>query len=215
MRTLIQAGVLVALSAAAVACSETPQAPKPKELTILPENVYSGFDGTHSFKAPVAVYEAGSDLTVTAEDPSAVEVTPTALLTPGKTKELYFMLTVKKDGVHKVIARSKGKEKTVTLTATKYDAADWAAGAQRYSTATMNGNAPCTQCHRGGGIDHSPAALAAVNDTTVNKVITNGTTVFGARIKIDGQAGHKWAVSDGDRRMLVTYLRGLEPVGFK
>src|SRR5688572_4940244 len=48
-------------------------------LTFMPEESFSGFDGTHAFKVPVAVYDSADDLQVTATDPSAAEIVPTKL----------------------------------------------------------------------------------------------------------------------------------------
>src|SRR3990172_9296057 len=35
-----------------------------------PDRVFTGFDGTNTFKVPVAVYDSDSDLSVTSSDPS-------------------------------------------------------------------------------------------------------------------------------------------------
>ena len=66
----------------------------------------------------------------------------------------------------------------------------------------------------GDAIDHSPAALAAAKDDEVAAIITTGLA-NNHPIKIDGVAGHRWEVSEAERDGLVTFLRGLEPRGFK
>jgi hypothetical protein len=186
-------------------------------LRFLPEKSYSGFDGVHTFKAPFAVYDSGDDLVVSPADPSALDVAPVKLK-DGAEKDAgkYFMVTVKKAGVHTVVAKSGGKKVEIALTATAYDPAQWLAGEQRYQAAGATGDPPCVQCHRGGeAIDHSPAALSTATDKTVANVITSGRSTFGAPIKINGQPGHKWTVADPERQALVVYLRGLSPAGFQ
>jgi hypothetical protein len=187
-----------------------------EKLRFLPEKSFSGYDGTHTFKVPVAVYEYGDDLVVTASDPSALDVVPATIIDADKDVGKYFMVTVKKPGVHAVIAKSKGQTAEVVLTATAYAPTEWAIGEQRYASSSATGEPACTQCHRdGAAIDHSPAALSTVNDTKVGTVLTSGVSTFGFPITINGQPGHKWTITEQERTGLVTYLRGLPPRGFE
>src|SRR3954467_14421098 len=52
------------------------------ELLFRPDHVYTGTDGTHTFKVPIAVYDADSDLAVTASDGAAITLTKTTLQNP-------------------------------------------------------------------------------------------------------------------------------------
>jgi hypothetical protein len=185
------------------------------ELRFQPSQSYSGFDGTHAFKVPVAVYDSASDLVVTPDDPSAVTVVAAALTNPVKDgitdTGKYFILTVKKAGTLTVTARSGGKSAKVTVNAAAYASLRWAAGQTRYTS----GAAPCSDCHVGGtAIDHSPAALATADDAKLGTVIQNGISTAGFPIQgVTG--GHKWSVTADELDGLVTYLRALEPRGFQ
>ncbi len=189
-------------------------------LTFMPDTSYSGFDGTHTFIVPVAVYDSGDDLKVTASDPSAVEITPKQLTKPdhpdGTTDNgKYFFVTVKKAGTITLKATSNGKSAESTITVAEYTAERWAAGETRYKNGRGT-DPPCTDCHvNGKAIDHSPAALATATDEKIAIVITTGISTSGFPIKINNEPGHKWTVTDEERDGLITYLRSLEPRGFK
>jgi hypothetical protein len=189
-------------------------------LTFMPESSYSGFDGTHAFTVPVAVYDSGEDLEVTASDPSAAEIVPKKLTNPvredGTTDNgKYFFVTVKKAGTVTLKATSNGKTVESKITVIDYADGRWETGETRYKNGA-NGEPACTECHvNGTAIDHSPAALATATDEKIAVVITTGISTGGFPIKIDNKPGHKWTVSDPERDGLVTYLRGLQPKGFK
>ena len=189
-------------------------------LTFMPEKSYSGFDGTHAFVVPVAVYDSGDDLQVTADDPSAVEIVPKKLTNPvrpdGTTDNgKYFFVTVKKAGTITLTATSGGKTAESSITVAEYTTDRWAAGEARYKNGS-GGEPACTECHvNGQAIDHSPAALATATDEKIAVVITTGISTSGFPIKIDNEPGHRWTVTDEELDGLVTYLRSLEPRGFK
>lgn len=189
-------------------------------LTFRPARSYSGFDGTHTFTVPVAVYDSASDLTVTADDPSAVDIAPKTLTNPVKSDGTtdngkYFFVTVKKAGTITLTASSQGRSAQSTLTVTSYTPDRWSTGEARYKTGEA-GDPPCTDCHvNGQAIDHSPAALATSDDTKVGVVITTGISTAGFPIMIDGKPGHRWHVTDAEKAGLITYLRALAPRGFK
>ncbi|MBX3216785.1 MAG: hypothetical protein KF850_32420 [Labilithrix sp.] len=190
-------------------------------LTFMPERSYSGYDGTHRFIVPVAVYDSADDLDVTVDDPAAAEIVAKKLTNPVRTDGTtdngkYFFVTVKKPGTITLTATSQGKSATSTITVASYEPSRWAAGETRYENGG-SGDPPCTDCHvNGSAIDHSPAALATADDEKIAVVITTGISTSGFPIKIDNQAGgHQWTVTDAERDGLVTYLRSLEPKGFK
>ena len=189
-------------------------------LTFMPEKSYSGFDGTHEFIVPVAVYDSGDDLRVTASDPSAAEITPKQLANPVRPDGTsdngkYFFVKVKKAGTVTLTASSNGKTAESVITVAEYSTARWAAGETRYNNGS-GGEPACTECHvNGQAIDHSPAALATATDEKIAVVITTGISTSGFPIKINNEPGHKWTVTDEERDGLVTYLRSLEPRGFK
>lgn len=187
-------------------------------LRFQPTQAYSGYDGTHTFKVPIAVYDAQSDLKVTVQDGSTGTVAPVTLAQPTKNGVTdtgkYFLVTVLKPGTITVNATSGGKTVTSKIDVTQYDAARWQAGQTRYVNGG-SGNPPCTQCHvNGQAIDHSPAALATVTDVKVATTITTGISPAGFPIQgVDG--GHRWTVTQTEKDGLVTYLRALDPRGFQ
>lgn len=188
-------------------------------LSFSPHVAYSGYDGTHTFKVPIAVYDSADDLTVTADDPSAATVSPAELQTKLKDDGTfdsgkYFMVDVKKAGTITLTARSNGQTATATINVTSYDPGRYAIGQARYNN-QAGAEPACTMCHAGGNaIDHSPAALASSTDEAIATVITTGIATSGFPISgVEG--GHRWTVTQEQRDGLVTYLRSLEPRGFK
>ncbi len=190
-------------------------------LTFMPKEAYSGYDGEHTYKVPLAVYDSADDLEVTATDSSSVEIVPTALENPERNDGTidngkYFMVTVKRPGTITLKASSGGKTAEATINVTEYTSARWQTGKTRYENGGANGEPPCVQCHvNGEAIDHSPAALATATDEEVAAVITTGISTAGFPIRVDHPSGHRWTVTDAEREGLVTYLRSLEPRGFK
>jgi hypothetical protein len=197
------------------------------QLRFMPSAVFSGVDGEHTFKAPIAVYDASTDLEVTADDPAAVTLTATALEKPTNNGVLdsgqYFLITTKKTGRITLTASSKGKTASAVVEITQYDPQRWAAGEKRYTSAGTNADPPCTRCHTGGSaIDHSPAAMASIKDQEIALIIMNGIKPGPAPIEgvncpeCSAEGGqHRWALTDTEKNGLITYLRSLEPRGFK
>ena len=117
-------------------------------MSFSPDALFSGFDGEHTFKVPIAVYDAADDLVLSAKDPNAATIVPVKLANPvvdGVTDNgKYFMVTPKKAGAVVLVAKSKGRAIEATLTVAAYTSAQWAAGKQRYENAGANGDAACT-----------------------------------------------------------------------
>lgn len=183
------------------------------ELQVMPFASYSGYDGKHSFKVPVAVYGAGSDLTLTASDPSSVVITKVKLTTAGNDQGTWFFAETKKAGTVTLTASSKGKTADTTLTVKSYDSASYDLGKMRYMNGSDDGKDPaCTKCHdaQNGGIDHSPATMAADRDPDVQAIITTGIVNEHPITSVV----HKWSATSTELAGLVIYLRSLEPNGF-
>jgi hypothetical protein len=238
-RNRVLRSVLVGgLAAAALGCSGSPTAPSSQQeegktpadsdnpgngsttdagpavempkLSILPTETHSGFDGTHTFRVPVAVY-GSKDATLTASDPSAVDIQPIKLVDASQDDGVYFLVTSKKVGDITLTSKVGGATATSKLTIAAYTTAQWDVGSQRYTNAASSGPA-CVSCHAAsGGIDHSPSRMASATDSDVVSVITTGILVAGNPIT---QVKHKWGVSDAEATGLVTYLRALAPRGF-
>ena len=189
------------------------------ELLFRPDTLYTGFDGTHTFVAPLAVYDSDSDLTVTASDPAAVTIAPAKLTNPTSSDGTvdngkYYFVTAKKAGTVTLTASSKGRTTTATLTITDYAADRYTTGQARYNASGSGQDQPCTNCHAGGNaIDHSPATMAGADDQSIGVIITTG--IKPPAIPITGvPGGHKWNVTAEQKDGLITYLRALEPKGF-
>ena len=195
------------------------------ELLFRPNVVYTGIDGTHTFKVPLAVYDSDADLAVTSNDPSALSIAKATLKNPVNSDGItdngkYFMLTALKAGTFTLTASSKGRTTTASVTITDYAANRWADGDARYNNGvtTMTANRACANCHVNGlAIDHSPAALATATDQEISIIITTGVKPGPSVIKIPNELGtqHKWTVTDTEKDGLVTYLRAIDPRGFQ
>ncbi|HEY8073249.1 MAG TPA: hypothetical protein VIF62_04050 [Labilithrix sp.] len=189
------------------------------ELRFQPSQSFSGYDGAHAFTVPVAVYDYGSDLKLTADDPSAVAIKPAKLVNPVNQDGVadngkYFLVSVLKAGAITLTATSAGRHASTTITVVDYSPDRWAAGQARYVNGG-GGDPPCTNCHvNGQAIDHSPAALATSDDQKVAAVITTGISPAGFPIQ-GVQGGHRWSATPAELDGLVTYLRALDPRGFE
>lgn len=194
-------------------------------LLFRPDKVFSGTDGSHTFKVPLAVYDSDADLVVTASDPSGLTLAKTTLKNPVSPDGItdngkYFMVTALKAGTYTLTATSKGRSTTATVTVTDYTANRFGDGDARYNdgVTTMTADRACKNCHvQGLAIDHSPAALATATDQEIGIIITTGVKPGPSVIKIPNEPGtqHKWTVTDTQRDGLVTYLRALDPRGFQ
>ena len=183
------------------------------ELQVMPFASYSGYDGQHTFKVPVAIYGAASDVTLASSDPSAVKITKVKLTTPGNDQGTWFFAETQKAGTITLTATSKGKTADTTLTVKSYDPAAYETGKARYMNGSDDGKDPsCTKCHdaQSGGIDHSPAAMASDQDPDVKAIITTGIVNEHPITSVV----HKWSATDTELAGLVIYLRSLEPNGF-
>ncbi|MBX3229518.1 MAG: hypothetical protein KIT84_17130 [Labilithrix sp.] len=191
-----------------------------------PEVMYSGFDGEHTYMVPFAVYDADDDLTVTASPAASVSFEKVELRNPvtenGTDLGRYYMVTVKAPGEVTFTAKSKNRTATGVLNVATYTPAAWAAGKARYENGIAGDakNPPCTDCHQNGqDIDHSPAALATVTDEKIGFTISTGLSTNNRPIDVDETRypdGHKWKTKDAEEQAaVVTYLRGLEPRGFR
>ena len=183
------------------------------DLQIRPPLAYTGVDGTHVFKVPVAVYGAAADLSLTASDSALVTLAPATLANPTGDDGKYYLVTAKKAGTVTLTATSGGRSVTSQLTITDYPAARYSAGETKYKAGyAPKSEPPCTQCHTGaGGVDHSPASLASIADEEVKVIISTGI-LNGAPIPM---IKHQWTTTPDEMDGLVTFLRALPPKGLQ
>jgi len=191
--------------------SSLTDAPLPVQpLSFLPSKAFTGVDGTHTFRAPFAIYHADNDLSVAVADPTIADIAAAALIDSKGDTGAYFMITAKAPGQTTLTATSGGRTASATLTVAQYDGSRYALGEKRY-TNDAGADPPCTKCHGGAdGVDHSPATLSGIDDPSVATIITTGI-VNGTPIT---EVNHAWMLSDSDRDGLITYLRALPPKGF-
>lgn len=186
------------------------------KLQFQPKQGFTGFDGTHTFTFPIAIYGAKSTPTLTASDPSMVEIVRAKLRTndPDFPDDgAYFLVTAKKAGNLELLGTSEGVTVKAQTTIVNYDAARYAAGQARYINGTGNAtdsNKPCTECHNAtSSADHSPAALAGIADTDVENTIRSGRRATGGTIMTGTGEDHIWNASAAEANGLITYLRAL------
>ena len=190
-------------------------------LIVYPPKIYSGFDGTNSYQAPIIAHAASGKVSWTIDDESV------ATLTPSGANNENLMLKMKKAGNATITASAGGKTSKATLSVTSYTSAQREAGAQRYTTAPDDMNPACMACHgadRGSNRpNHSPTELDADTDSEVQNTFLSGTDPEGRKIvEISEFADllttkgytHMWKVTDEQKTGLLAYLRSLEPLGF-
>jgi hypothetical protein len=233
MKTITLVPALLALSVSLVACSSADPAPSGSsttspgesssdkgdagaatgngntgtpaatDLQIIPATVYTGFDGTDAFKAPV-ISVGGQNVKWTLSDPGAATLEPSA-------DGSQLMIVTKKAGSFTLTATAGGKTATAKLSVTAYTNAQHAAGAKRYG-ASEGGDPPCSTCHGGAsGKDHTPTQLVFDTDDEIIDTFTKGVDPEGVPVPT---AKHKWTVTEPEKLGLVSYLRSLEPRGY-
>jgi hypothetical protein len=189
------------------------------DLQFRPATIYSGFDGTNSYKTPFAVYNADDDVEVKASPADAVTITKQALSNPDGDDGQYYFVDSKKAGDVTLTVTSKGRSATGTLKITAYTTKRYDAGKARYETDVDKAHPACSKCHGAGRVDHSPSALARVTDEKIGLIMSTGLSTGGFPIAVDKGTypdGHKWTTGPGDEQDgLITYLRALPPSGFK
>ena len=217
VRALLASAIAASLSIVAQGCSSPSTGPTVSgagvgPLSIAPLNTYSGYDGTHKYRVPLGVLGGGSDLKITASPPKAVSFETTRLIDPMGDLSTYFFVTTQAAGEVTITASSGGKSVSAKITITAYPASDYSIGEMRY----VNGEAsdpPCLTCHgEQGGIDHSPTRLAPVTDAQALTAILTGIEPSGDPVPTPK---HSWAVTDAEKKGLLSYLRAIPPKGFQ
>jgi len=178
------------------------------KLEIGPTTIYTGFDGTNTYKAPIIAMTSaasawtGGKVTWTFGDPSLVAAAPNDTGTQ-------VMLTTKKAGMTTVTASADGQTATAQLVITAYTTAQHTAGMDRY-TKSQGSDPPCSSCHATGP-DHTPTQIVVDTDDQVMGSFVNGVDPEGKAIPA---AKHTWTVTEPQKLGLISYLRSLEPKGY-
>ncbi len=200
-------------------------------LEILFPEMHSAFDGEHSFKIPAKV-DGVKKVTWSAEDPDMVDL--------DKQSDGSVIITVRKAGKTKIIAKAGGLKGEAPLEVTEASPEDWKNGNERYNNGVTwkrgeggsrgDGGAgggrrgppdptlACTNCHAAGKQDpvqHTPMQTAGFTDDEIIEIFTKGKKPDGVEqriMKADRWAKiHQWKMEPEEQKGLVVYLRSLEP----
>jgi hypothetical protein len=195
------------------------------DLTVVFSPMYSGFDGSRTFKVPAIVSE------VTGARWSASDISFVDLSDDAETGGV--MITTRKSGVVNIIARAGALSGQAALNITQFAAGDCDAGDMRYHNSigidagglaiisgTVPDNASCADCHGDGAqmlsIQHTPQQTGGFSDMDLINIFTKGfkpngsvfITMFPPQIY---QRFHTWSATDAEKTGLVCYLRSIEP----
>ncbi|HKP62068.1 MAG TPA: hypothetical protein VJV78_35295 [Polyangiales bacterium] len=186
------------------------------KLEIFPPEIFSGTDGTHTFKAPVIAVNYDEPVKWTIADPSIAQ------LAPADADNEHCMITVLKTGETSVTATSGAATFTAKLHVVPYTAQEYSDGEKRYMMGADMQNPPCKECHAPGkGPDHTSTELDADPDSQVQNTFLTGVDPEDRPIKDHSEFSellkgktHKWMVTESEKVGLVAYLRGLPPMGY-
>ncbi|HET9953728.1 MAG TPA: Ig-like domain-containing protein [Polyangiaceae bacterium] len=212
MKSVVAGLVLIC---AAGCSSDSKSDSSPKELEVFPPQLFSGFDGMHTYKAPAIAVNKSGAVTWTIADASI------ASLAPADDGE-HVTITSLKAGETTITATSGAQKSTVPLKVYSYTTQQWDAGHTRYTTAADANNPECIACHsKNAGPDHTPTEVDADPDTEIQNTFLTGVDPEGRPIKDNSEfayllqgKNHTWKVTDAEKSGLVAYMRSLEPSGW-
>jgi len=223
-KTLRVSWMAVALSAAA-ACggsdSSSGSESEGGEAEVFPTRIYTGYDGTNTYRAPIVVNDAASKVEWSIDDASLA-----TLQTSGSNGELVTLIS-KKAGSGTVSAKVGSKTFKVPVQITGYTLEQWQAGKRRYEAGPDANNPACNSCHANspGKPNHTPSEIDRDPDADLLQIITTGVdpeinseepakisdrTEFADLLR--GRE-HKWSITAEERVGLMAYMRSLEPRG--
>jgi hypothetical protein len=199
------------------------------DLAIVFTPMYSGFDGSRTFKVPAIATAAGQALT--GAKWSASDVSYVDLEDDAETGGV--MITTRKAGTVKIIVRAGMLSGSSDLTITQYAPGDCDAGDMRYHNSigidaggialfsgSVPDNASCANCHGDGAkmlsVQHTPQQTGGFSDKDLTNIITKGFkpdgTVFITMIPPQiYQRFHTWEATEAEKTGLLCYLRSIEP----
>lgn len=183
-------------------------------LMVFPPKVYTGFDGSDSYRAPVIVYppQTGT-VTWKVADPTIASVTMDGA---------NATITSLKAGDTMITVSAGGKTASAPLHVYAYTKQQYSAGEKRYTTDLDAMNPACIKCHgKGKGPDHTPTEIDADTDEEIQHTFTTGTDPEGRKIKDISEFAellkgydHMWKVTEEEKSGLLAYMRALAPDGF-
>ena len=217
--------VLAALALGGVSCSSNEPDDASVATGLFPLVAHSGFNEHTTFRALFSTSAASPRWTVA--DPKVATVAPSgppSNATASMKSLSYALVTMTSAGETTVSAQSGGTTLTARLVIVPYTDDDLVAGKARYETDSMDpARKPCASCHAmAGGVDHSPLKMAGFDDPTILGVIQDATYPAAATGQRATSAysprgplaftGHKWNLTDPEKRGILAHLR-LLPLG--
>ena len=215
MKTLLLKTAALAVFTCSLGCGSSSNAggtdaggASPTSICIFPEEVFTGYDGKNTFKAPIRAYApnggALTEVTWSLGTPAVAGLVPNADGT--------LMITAKQAGSTTITAKMGTLTASVPFEIVSYPATAHDVGDKRYHM--VEGMSPaCVTCHGGdaGAADHTPTQLDADDDKGIQRSFLEGVDPEGRPLK---QANHKWEVTEEEKAGLLAYLRSLEPKGY-
>jgi hypothetical protein len=217
--------VLASLVLLAVSCSSSEPDDGVVATGLFPLVAHSGFNPHATFRALFSTSASSPRWSVS--DPTIATVVPSGppqKATSSMRSLSYALVTMTGVGETTVTAESGGTRLTARLLVVPYTDEDLAAGKARYETDSPDpARKPCASCHAtAGGVDHSPLKMAGFDDPTILGVIQDATyppAASGQRTTSDYSprgplafVGHKWGLTDPEKRGILAHLRAL-PLG--
>jgi hypothetical protein len=217
--------VLAALVFGSAGCGSNTPETSAYATSLFPVVAHSGFNEHATFR--VLFSTSANNPRWTVGDTKIATVAPSgppAGATTAMKALSYALGTMTSAGETTVIADADGTRLTARLVVTPYTDEDLAVGKARYETASTDpARPPCASCHaKAGGVDHSPLKMAGFDDATILGVIQDATypaSATGQRTTSDYApqgpltfAGHKWNLTEPEKRGIIAHLRSL-PLG--
>lgn len=191
--------------------------------------MYSAYDGgEHVFKVP-AIVNGYTGVRWSAEDPSMVDLV--------ETGENSVMITTRKAGTTRIIARSGALSGSAEIHITEANPADWLLGEQRYNNMVplpdfsammasgmgimVPGDLSCRNCHGGGAdalsVEHTPQQTGGYSNEDLIAIFTMGQKppTAGWRSGIPMfiyTMLHTWDATPEEQQGIIVYLRAMEPM---
>jgi hypothetical protein len=193
---------------------------------------YSSFDGVHTFQVPMTV-KGYSAIEWETENKDLVDLE--------KINPNTVMITTRKAGTARIIARAGSLSGSTMLHITESTDADWNLGKERYTNAavlmidrqmammqamqggmmiTIPDDLSCKNCHGSGAmalsVEHTPQQTGGYSDEELVNIFTKGAKppTAGWKSGIPMQlymSLHTWSATEEEKRGLVAYIRSLTP----
>lgn len=230
---LVKAGSLfgMALAFAAAGCGSSSddtgsahehETALPATLTIFPNKIYIGFDGSNTYTAPIIAVSNKGTVKWTLDDPSVASLDLASKDPAAEGNGVNLMLTALKAGTTKLHAMDGTQTADASITVLTYTKVQYDAGKARYAKGPNEKNPACMECHAPGkGPDHTPTELDADTDEEIQNTFVTGKDPEGRAIDYEGNFKtllngytHMWEVTPDEKVGLVAYLRALKPLHF-